>query len=349
MASKIFISYRRKDSAAAAGRLYDFLETKVGREKLFTDVDDLPYGKDFREEIRRAIDESRVVLVVIGSYFITEEKRLFRENDYVRYEIDYALKTGKRVIPVRVNEARMPIANQLPKGISVFSVLNGPELRNERWKDDCENLWSKIKPLINDTPSTSGDTFKPETGTYVDPRDKQVYKTVKLIGETWLAENLNFDAGKGCWYYDNDPSNGQEYGCLYTLGAATKACPPGWRLPTDDEWKKLFTEFGGFQDLKGNRLRMGFRAGFGIGKVGRPEQSFDALIEGGLSRLNLNLGGKRYADQGFNDIGSWGHYLSATSYNYNDVWTYRLSPDNFIWRSALPKFDGYSCRCVQEP
>ncbi|MEL7121665.1 MAG: toll/interleukin-1 receptor domain-containing protein, partial [Bacteroidota bacterium] len=63
MASKIFISYRRRDSAGAAGRLYDFLEMKVGSKALFKDVDNIPYGRDFREEIRQAIDDSRVVLV----------------------------------------------------------------------------------------------------------------------------------------------------------------------------------------------------------------------------------------------------------------------------------------------
>ena len=249
MASKIFISYRRQDSASAAGRLYDFLESKVGKAALFKDVDNLPYGRNFQEEIRRAIDDSRIVLVVIGRYFITEEKRLFQENDFVRYEIAYALQQGKTVIPVRVDEARMPAPSELPEEIGEFSKIHGPELRHERWKDDCRDFWNKIEPLFGAALSQSspaGKISETPANHFTDPRDGQTYKTVKLNGLTWMAENLNFDVGEGCWFYENDSKNGEKYGRLYTWEAAMKACPPGWRLPTDEEWKSLANAFGGY-------------------------------------------------------------------------------------------------------
>ena len=79
-------------------------------------------------------------------------------------------------------------------------------------------------------------------GSFTDPRDGQVYKTIELIGKTWMAENLNYDVGEGCWYYRMPdgflkPAKGEmvkKHGLLYNLKAAKKACPPGWHLPTDD-------------------------------------------------------------------------------------------------------------------
>ena len=84
-----------------------------------------------------------------------------------------------------------------------------------------------------------------ETGQFTDSRDGQTYKTIRLNGKTWMGQNLNFDVGESCWFYNNDPKNREKYGRLYTWEASKKACPPGWRLPTDEEWKKLANSLRG--------------------------------------------------------------------------------------------------------
>ena len=144
---KIFISYRRSDSAAAAGRLYDYLETKLGADALFKDVDTIPYGKDFIEEIRSAIDASAIILVVIGRHFVTEERRLFKEDDYVRFEIAYSFQQNKMVIPILVNDAKMPTSSNFPKEIAKLITINGVELRNRRWKQDFEGFYEHLEKI----------------------------------------------------------------------------------------------------------------------------------------------------------------------------------------------------------
>jgi hypothetical protein len=110
MAGKIFINYRRGVDQAAAGRLYDQLEKTFLKEQLFMDVDSVPPGEDFQRELESQIAECDVFLSVIGRNWsdvrdVSGRCRLEDPNDWVRIEIESALKHNKTVIPVLVNDA----------------------------------------------------------------------------------------------------------------------------------------------------------------------------------------------------------------------------------------------------
>jgi len=104
-----------------------------------------------------------------------------------------------------------------------------------------------IKPTVDKKVNTKKES-EIEFGTFSDSRDGQTYRTVQLNGLEWMADNFKYDIGYGCWSYHNDDRNSDIYGRLYTLEGAKKACPEGWRLPSDEEWQFTIWEFGGLYD-----------------------------------------------------------------------------------------------------
>src|SRR5262245_21842697 len=119
MSGNIFINYRRDDSSASAGRLYDRLSTHFPKNQIFMDVDNLDAGVDFVETIEQSVGSCDVLIAVIGKRWLisTDEKRkrrLNNPNDFVRLEIATALKRNIRVIPVLVDDASIPRAGDLP-------------------------------------------------------------------------------------------------------------------------------------------------------------------------------------------------------------------------------------------
>ena len=132
----IFVSYRRDDSHAVTGRLCDRLNEHFGRTAVFRDVDSIPVGMDFRVKIRETIKGSRAQLVVIGPDWLEAsdqhgDKRLWRENDFVRFEIEAALKQEIPVIPLLVDGAVMPGPEQLPESIAQLAYQNALPIPQE--------------------------------------------------------------------------------------------------------------------------------------------------------------------------------------------------------------------------
>jgi formylglycine-generating enzyme required for sulfatase activity len=150
----IFISYRRSDSIAETGRIYDRLVTEFGRDHVFKDVDSLPFGVDFAEYLDQAVSECQVVLVVIGKSWSTVTEadgspRLQNPDDFVRIEVESALKRGIPVIPVLLEGASMPKRNQLPESLHTLCRRNGTQVGYDpRFHADMGRLVKGIQGLL---------------------------------------------------------------------------------------------------------------------------------------------------------------------------------------------------------
>jgi len=134
----IFISYRREDGAAFAGRLLDRLSDRFGAERVFMDVDDIEPGRDFVEAIEEAVAASSVLLVVIGKSWLRREAD--EEEDFVQREILAALRHGLRVIPILIEGASMPTAADLAKDLAPFTRKNAVVMRDSHFHDDVAAL-----------------------------------------------------------------------------------------------------------------------------------------------------------------------------------------------------------------
>jgi TIR domain len=150
MTAKVFISYRRDDSAGYAGRVRDRLERELGRNLLFMDVDGIPLGTNFSKVLHEEVAKCGVLLAMIGPNWPDARdehgnRRLDDPNDFVRIEIAAALQRNIPVIPILLEGARIPKADQLPEDLKELALRNGMEIRHASFQDDVNRLIRGLK------------------------------------------------------------------------------------------------------------------------------------------------------------------------------------------------------------
>jgi hypothetical protein len=150
----IAISYRREDSQPVAGRLYDRLQARFGKQNVFMDFDSIPPGVDFREQIKQTIERSQLVVAVIGPRWLGEQsdssRRIDDPTDFVRLEIKYALEQGVPIIPLLIDNTLMPKPEKLPPDIEKLAFRNALPLDSGRdFHNHAERLINGICRLVD--------------------------------------------------------------------------------------------------------------------------------------------------------------------------------------------------------
>jgi len=170
--------------------------------------------------------------------------------------------------------------------------------------------------------------------TFTDPRDGRVYRTVKIGEQVWMAENLNYNAPDSK-FYDNDPANGEKYGRLYNWETAKMACPPGWHLPSIEEWDEL-VDFVGGKETAGKYLKA--KSGWNGDGNGTDKYGFSALP-----------GGNENSEGSFIDIGGYGYWWSASEYHSYFAY-YRSMPysSEYVGYFIDSKECFYPVRCLRD-
>ena len=142
MAAKVFISYRREDSAGHAGRVHDRLVREFGSDLLFMDVDGIPLGVNFVKVLQEEVAKCSVLLAVMGHEWLDVRdedgrRRLDNPDDFVRVEIAAALQRDIPVIPIMLEGTKVPKANQLPNDLQGLGTISHSISRTIRLYCGC--------------------------------------------------------------------------------------------------------------------------------------------------------------------------------------------------------------------
>jgi uncharacterized protein (TIGR02145 family) len=219
-----------------------------------------------------------------------------------------------------------------------------------------------------DNPSINFTALRTPVGKFSDcikDVDGNVYKTVTIGTQTWMAENLKvskYSDGTtipnitdntqwqndttGAWsYYNNDVVNNAKYGKLYNWYAVSKTsngnknvCPTGWHVPTDAEWAVL-TDYLGGVSVSGGKMK----------EVGTTSWNSPNTSATNTSLFSALPGGSRNGGGSYSGIGDYGGWWSSTEYDAINAWySYLGSNSGSASRDDCNKSIGLSVRCLRD-
>lgn len=181
---------------------------------------------------------------------------------------------------------------------------------------------------------------------FTDPRDGQTYRTIKVEGREWFAQNANYNVEGHSWCYDDKDSYCVRGGRLYDLEGARKACPEGWHLPRDREWQDMLTGLTHCYDGvdKCGKFASKMKATTGWqGGGGTDEYGFTVFSSG--YRKVIGKSTVRYED-----MGEYAGFWSAQNGRNETIWLWSMGrmSDQMV-RQLVPgngKNNAYSVRCI---
>jgi len=151
---RIFISYRRDDSAGFTRAIYERLVQRFSRDRIFMDVDTIEPGLPFDQVINQAVGSCDILLAMIGKHWMERPPggtpRLENPKDFVRIEIAAALSRNIRVIPVLLDAAVMPAEDALPEPLRPLALRNAIEISNTRFESDVNRLADAISQALSE-------------------------------------------------------------------------------------------------------------------------------------------------------------------------------------------------------
>ena len=163
--ARIFINYRPVDAAGHAASLHEELAARFGEENVFIDVERMHAGSDSREAALDAVAASDVFLAIIGPRWLLPGpsglRRLDDPDDYVRREIEAALKRDVRLIPVLVEGARMPRPDELPGPLRPLARRNALEIRDPASLLDVDRVGALLAAVAQAVEPIAGEAIQP--------------------------------------------------------------------------------------------------------------------------------------------------------------------------------------------
>lgn len=308
----IFLSYSRKDKERVKP-IVQLLEAQGW--SVWWDPK-IPHGVNFADYIEEQLDNAKIVIVVWSSHSV--------KSKWVKAEANEGREKGI-LFPIKVENIKPPLIFR-PIQTANFTSWQG-NLNTSEAIFFINSINKRLNGTSIQLPSIVNDfqDLDSKNGLLIDIRDGQNYKTIKIGQQIWMAENLNFKV-KNSWWYKNKKKNGKKFGRLYTWESAKKACPEGWHLPTDKEWKILLKNYGG-----------------------KGKKAYKVLTFGGKENFAALHGGSRSTDGYFSGYCRRGEYWSSTKYNSANARSYLfLINDKKLYRHYDKKTCAFSCRCIKD-
>ena len=192
----------------------------------------------------------------------------------------------------------------------------------------------KVLSKCGDEAYNPTETFCAMRGDVVE----RIYKKVTIGEQVWMAENLNYETASGSYCYDDQDAMCKTYGRLYTWSVAKSACPDGWHLPTQDEWKTLIAAVGGDYNIVGQKLKATTLWKTEDGITNEDTYGFSALPGGSKSKFG-----------GYFNVGKKADFWSATYYDSNIAYYLELEYGSAAaGLNGTDKEHAFSVRCLQD-
>jgi len=203
MPGKVFLNYRRRDSAAWADRIHERLKAQLPQADIFLDIDGkIPLGVPWEEWVDAEVATCDLMLALIGDRWIEEfQKRSnSEERDFVRVEIASALARNIPVVPVLLDDTPMPSEASLPGSIRRLLKLQATRLQRPSFDADVRALISGVAQSIRLTSEATGRPPSPSGQPRADGRIKVDAEIIHGASDGWF----NPGQGKTEWFKDID-------------------------------------------------------------------------------------------------------------------------------------------------
>jgi uncharacterized protein (TIGR02145 family) len=164
---KIFINYRHEDEANITFAIANALMGEFGVGNIFFDKQAIKAGSQFTKEIDKALDTCRIFIPIIGKEWmnILNKRQTFEETDYVLNEIEHAMEKGIFILPILVDDTKMPAKKELPPKLGALSFINAINISSDpkHLPSDIKLLIAELKEIFSRLPKRSkciGDSKK---------------------------------------------------------------------------------------------------------------------------------------------------------------------------------------------
>ncbi|MCF6366593.1 MAG: hypothetical protein L3J35_10370 [Bacteroidales bacterium] len=270
-------------------------------------------------------------------------KNIILTISYLFFFSSFIIGQSKKEQIANLNKRVDSLEIIISKQVITINQLNSSQielkntLRNN--KEDVDKLVRNISIISKNLSLYKGkvDSLKnsleiSNIKTFIDKRDKKTYKIVQIENQIWMSENLAYNAGSGCWAYNNDNNNVNTYGYLYDWETSKNVCPQGWHLPSKKEFDTLLNNVGG--------------AG---------SKAYHSLVLNGESGFHALLGGwGGWSKDKSIYIGEVGRFWSSTAYHEELIWDLDViihdddtEEENAQIGGCHPS-TGFSVRCIQD-